>query len=85
MLYRVPVGFQLVIYAESSQSAIEIARDEVGGLGDKIHTQISVGTPIELLVSSQIPRVWKGRVPLTDAIDFLEQTVEELLQSCEQG
>lgn len=85
MLYRVPVGFQLVVYAESPTSAVQVAREEAETLGMKIQTQISVGTPIEILEPSQIPSAWKGRVPRTDAIDFLEQTSEQLLPKNDFG
>lgn len=78
-LYRVPIGFQLVIYAETATSAIEVAREEAEELGDAIHTRLSVGTPIQILERSQLPSAWKERVPLTDAIDFIELTSEELL------
>ncbi|MBL7988922.1 MAG: hypothetical protein JNJ94_12735 [Chlorobi bacterium] len=78
-LYRVPVGFQLLVYAESSESATDVAAEEAEALGERIHTHISVGTPIEVSSSGQIPTVWKDKIPLTDAIDFLELTSEELL------
>lgn len=79
-LYRIPVGFQVVVYAESKDSAVEVAREEAESLGIKIHTRISVGTPIEVLEPNQIPSAWKERVPLTDAIDFLELTTNEILK-----